>query len=435
MLIFEGAFRKWLLPGLSDLFLLARDPICVAALMLGGAALGKSGWAKAFIWCGIFGFLLAVTAGHGSIPAGFYGLRIYVLHFPMIFLFPFFFDRNEVFKMAKWALFIAMPMTVLIGFQHYLPQTHWVNVGTGGVDSAGFGGALGRYRPPGTFSFITGPSMFYPMCAALLASLFLGGYRPMPKWIWGSAAAMMMALPLSISRTVGLGYFLVGVGTLASGAFSPKLLGRVLVIAVAVAVVGGFVTRTATFKDSMKAFEARWEGANEAEGGEEGATGAVRKRTIGWIGADIQRAFDQAPILGVGLGSGTSGGAKFISGKRGLNFGEGEWGIILFELGHLLGFVVIGLRLALAAHLLTGAARLARRGDGSALPLALLCAVWMVIGVSGQPTSLGFMVVGSGLCLALIARRPQQQRTMRAPMRSAVPARGSHSPLHASRLR
>ena len=294
---------------------------------------------------------------------------------------------------------------------------------------------MGRFRPPGTFSFITGPSMFYPMCTALLASLWLGGYRPMPKWIWGSAAALFMALPLSISRTVALGYLVTGVGAAVSGALSPKLLGRVLMIAAVLAVVGGVVSRTGTYQDSMKAFSARWEGANEAEGGEEGATGAVRKRTVEWIGGDIQRAFDRAPILGVGLGSGTSGGTKFISGQRGLNFGEGEWGIILFELGHLLGFFVLGLRLALAAHMLSGAARLARSGDGSALPLALICAVWLVIGVSGQPTSLGFMVVGSGLCLALLARRPQQQRTMRAPMRSAVPAKGSHSPLHASRLR
>jgi hypothetical protein len=35
LLIFEGALRKWVVPGLSDPLLLARDPSCVAAVVLG----------------------------------------------------------------------------------------------------------------------------------------------------------------------------------------------------------------------------------------------------------------------------------------------------------------------------------------------------------------------------------------------------------------
>ncbi len=409
MLILEGAFRRWLLPGLSDLLLLARDPICVAALMLGSSLFFRSGWAKAFAFVGILGAFFAVSVGHGNLFVAIYGLRIYLLHFPLIFLFPAVFDRADVWKFAKAFLLVAIPMTVLMGFQHYLPQTHWVNVGPGGVDSAGFGGALGRFRPPGTFSFITGPSMFYPLCAALLAAMFLGGYRPMPKWIWASAAALAMALPLSISRTVGFAYLLVGAATLASGALSPRLMGRVLVVSLVVALVGFGVSRTETFQDSMKAFEDRWEGANDYEGDAAGAAGAVRKRTVGYVLDDIQRAFERAPIFGVGLGSGTSGGAKMLAGKRGLNFGEGEWGIMLFEFGHLLGFVIIALRFALALRLCGYSITGARNGNVAALPLALLASSWLVFGVSGQPTSLGFIVMGTGLCLTLL-KFPRESR-------------------------
>jgi len=432
MLLLEGAFRRWFLPGLSDLFLVARDPICIAALVLGASAVARSGWAKAFIGCGLVGAILAVLVGHGNPFAAAYGLRIYALHFPLIFLFPVAFDRQELLKMAKCFLAVAIPMTVLLGFQHYLPQTHWVNVGTGGVDSAGFGGALGRFRPPGTFSFITGPSMFFPLCAALLASLWLSGYRPIPKWIWISMAALVLALPLSISRTLWFSYMLVGAATLASGALSPRLLGRVLLVAAGVSVLVLLVSRTSVYQDSMKAFDARWEGANEYEGGEEGAAGALRKRTVGWIGADLERALERAPLLGVGLGSGTSGGAKMLAGKRALNFGESEWGIIFFELGLVLGFIAIILRVAFALSLLASSLRLARRGDGAALPVASVAAVWLVIGVSGQPTSLGFIVMASGLCLAL-TRQTAVSNIRRRPL--AATEFKSTAPQHAARLR
>jgi hypothetical protein len=435
MLLLEGAFRRWILPGLSDLFLVARDPICMLALLLGSSLFFRSGWAKAFAFAGIVAAFLAVTVGHGSPFAAGYGLRIYLLHFPLMFLFAAVFDRSDVWKFAKMCLLVAIPMTALMGFQHYLPQTHWVNVGLGGVDSAGFAGALGRYRPPGTFSFITGPSMFFPLCAALLAALFLAGYRPMPKWIWISTAALVMALPLSVSRTLGFSYFLVGFATLISGALSPRLLARVLGVMLAISVVGLIVSRTNTYQDSMKAFNARWEGANEQEGGEEGATGALQHRTIGWIGLDLVRAFNQAPILGVGLGSGTSGGAKMIAGKRALNFGEGEWGILLFELGHLLGVIVLIIRVALSGYLVANSILGVRRGNGAALPLAMLAGTWLVIGISGQPTSLGFMVMGVGLCLTMLREPVAANRNWNRSRAQSPVLASTQASFHAARLR
>jgi hypothetical protein len=412
MLIFEGAFRRWIFPGLADVFLVARDPICLAALLLGSSLVFRSGWAKVFAAVGIIATFLALTVGHGSPLGTAYGLRLYLLHYPLIFLFPLVFEPADAWKFAKTMLLVAIPMTVLIGFQHYLPQTHWVNLGVGGTGSAGFGGALGRFRPPGTFSFISGVSMFYPLCAALLAGLLVSGDRPLPKWILLSAAGIVMALPLSISRTVGFSYMLVGAAALGSGALSPRQFGRVLGATLLLGLIVAVVASTGTFRDSMKAFSNRWEGANQHEGKEAGAAGALRYRTVDWIGRDLVRSFTDAPLFGVGLGSGTSGGAQLIGGTRGLNFGEGEWGIILFELGLPLGFVVILTRLALALYLLARAAGSPPQVRGAALPVAVLAAYWIANGVSGQPTSLGFMVLSAGLCLVMTKRS--------APVRSAA---------------
>jgi hypothetical protein len=77
-----------------------------------------------------------------------------------------------------------------------------------------------------------------------------------------------------------------------------------------------------------------------------------------------------------------------------------------------LGFVVILTRLALALYLLARAAGAPPQVRGAALPVAVLAAYWIANGVSGQPTSLGFMVLSAGLCLVMTKRS--------APVRSAA---------------
>ena len=64
-------------------------------------------------------------------------------------------------------------MTLLIALQFYSPQSAWVNRGIGGdIKGGGFTGALGYFRPPGTFSFTTGVSQFFSFTAAFI--IFFG---------------------------------------------------------------------------------------------------------------------------------------------------------------------------------------------------------------------------------------------------------------------
>lgn len=44
LLIFEGALRKWLLPGLSNVLLLVRDPVALLGLMWGWPLLQQRPW-------------------------------------------------------------------------------------------------------------------------------------------------------------------------------------------------------------------------------------------------------------------------------------------------------------------------------------------------------------------------------------------------------
>src|SRR3954469_17205994 len=84
LLIFEGALRKWILPGLSTPLLLVRDPIAIWLVL--------KGWEKNFfssnifvfsmILIGVIGIYTAVFLGHGNLWVAVYGARIMFFHFP-----------------------------------------------------------------------------------------------------------------------------------------------------------------------------------------------------------------------------------------------------------------------------------------------------------------------------------------------------------------
>ena len=67
-------------------------------------------------------------------------------------------------------------MTILIFIQFHSSQTAWVNMGVGGEGTAGFGGALGYMRPPGTFSFTSGYVSFQAVVGCYLFYYLLMQY-------------------------------------------------------------------------------------------------------------------------------------------------------------------------------------------------------------------------------------------------------------------
>jgi len=402
LLILEGALRKWVLPGLSTPLILVRDPVAMAAVMLGWSYLKRRPWVGwvAWLWgIGGAGLFFALAVGHQDLVTALYGTRILLFHWPLIFLFAAVFTRDDVYTFAKAAAFIAIPMAVLIALQYSLPQSHFVNLKPGGEEGMAWGGVLGKSRPPGTFSFTNGLSDFLGFAAACVVALLVSGPRPLPKWIWASCAALVVSLPISISRTVLFKYILVVISTAAASSVSGRNIKNFLVGGVLVGLVALAASQLPIFHDARGAFTARWESATKAEGGEEGVRGVLRERVEGSTIGAVQRAFD-SPVLGHGIGLGTNVGAMRSRGRRGFTLGEGAWDVTIAELGPTLGLLYVGLRVAMTIWLLRLAWRQAVRGNaapfilgGSALPLVFFAP-------TAQATSLGFIVVGAGLMLA-----------------------------------
>ncbi|MFN9661021.1 MAG: hypothetical protein ACK6BC_11725, partial [Cyanobacteriota bacterium] len=212
-------------------------------------------------------FLLAITVGHGDIPTALFGARVLALQLPLIFLYGAVFNRDDVIRFAWSLAWLSIPMTILIVAQSNLPSTHILNVAPGGEGTALFAGALDRSRPPGVFSFINGLAMFYSLAAS---SLFILLYctrvpffqRPLLMVV---AVALVVALPVSISRSLLAGYFQVLAAVVAAVALSRARLLPLLSGLVAILVAIGIATNLPAFQDTAAAFSARWEMASAVE--------------------------------------------------------------------------------------------------------------------------------------------------------------------------
>lgn len=406
LLIFEGALRKWILPFLSGPLLLVRDPVAIYIIVLAqqrGIIFEK--YAKWMIGIGIVSFFTAILFGHGSFAVAIFGARIFVLHFPLIFIIGKVFNEQDVLKVGKVVAYISIPMILLVVMQFYSPQSAFVNRGVGGDESgAGFSGALGYLRPPGTFSFTNGNTLFFSFLAPFIFYFWL-----FPKYInrlllIGATIALIASIPISISRALFLSIGVSTVFTVIAVSKKPAYLKRIVGAIVTVVILFLILSKVSIFQTAIEAFTARFDGANETEGGVESV---VFDRYFGGLLKPFLNAMEQ-PFFGVGIGAGTTLGAQtlhFVTGP------ENEYDRIIWEQGMILGFGVIFIRLAFSIRMLIDGWK--RLHAGNLLPWILLSFFLLNIPQIQwkQPTALGFSIMIGGLQLAsLRSQKPKKRR-------------------------
>ncbi|MGY2134550.1 hypothetical protein ACW9KT_20145 [Hymenobacter sp. HD11105] len=399
LLIFEGALRKWVFPGLATPLLIIRDPIALWLII----ATWKRGLLPSNLYLtgmtviALISVFTATFVGHGSLPVALFGARILLVHFPLIFVIGRIFNREDVLRIGRATMWIAIPMAVLIAIQFYSPQSAWVNRGVGGDSAgAGFSGALGFFRPPGTFSFTNGNAAFFSYLAPFILYFWLDRKAINNLLLLGATVALLLAIPLSISRTllfqVGLSIVFLAV----AASRKPEYIGQVVM-----AFIGGFIallilSQTDLFGTASEAFTSRFESANESEGGLEGV---FLDRFLGGLLRSLTGSAD-LPFFGYGSGMGTNVGSMLLTGKTSFLIAEDEWGRIVGELGPLLGVLVVLLRLGLVTKIAFASYR--NLSHGNLLPWMLLSFGLLNIaqGQWSQPTSLGFSTLIGGLLVA-----------------------------------
>jgi len=393
LLLFEGALRKWLFPGLSNALLIVRDPVVLAiyALALRDRLLPVSGFV---MWILVLAALcfLASFAGIGNLAVTIYGLRADFLHLPLLFLLPRALSVEDVRKMGCALLLVSLPMALLAVKQFQAGPTSPWNVGAGGEIGGQLFAAQGKVRASGTFSFATGMATYLALSTAFLLNDLLGSRR-YPRWLtFAALPALTLALAVSGSRTAVISVTIVCSLVVYIALRRPAQMQAAARFALLALVAALALTWLApVFKEGLAVHRERFESA-----------GGVREGILvryGQVFVAAGTALSNAPTFGVGLGVGTNVGANLLRGRREFVLGEGEWQRVIFESGPPLGASYIALRVAMLLAV-AGTALKAYRA-GQILPLLLVSAggLDLATGQFGQPTTLGFAVFPAGLAL------------------------------------
>lgn len=427
LLIFEGTFRKWILPQYSDVILVIRDPVVLAiyALALKAKVFPRNGYILSLGIIAILSWLVALVvlepylALKPLILVTGFGFRSNFLHLPLIFVIGRVLDMDDLKKLGWWVLVGLIPMCVLLAVQFNSAPDSFINRTAGLGESQQITAGGDKIRPPGTFSFVSGVILTAALAAAYLlyAALTRGVYR---NWLlFGGGFALVVTIGVSGSRSVLLAVLVVMSSLLAIIFFRPSAMtqfGRNLLIVVVVVLLA---VRLPVFKEGVQVLSDRFTDVAEAEEGSI-AGGLMVRLFSGFTEGFL--LLNRAPIGGYGLGIGTNGGAKYLTGRTLFLLTEGEWGRIVLESGPILGLAYLVWRTMLTIKL--GLLSFRKLKQGEILPLMLYCAGFIALlnGQFGQPTNLGFAVFISGLCLAAINAKTSPESDLPAS-RDPLPRR------------
>jgi hypothetical protein len=422
LLIFEGALRKWIIPGLANPLLLVKDPVVLAAYFFAfkDGRFPRSGFVTSIFMLGcvtfgvaIFGYTSGLTRGNFLVAA--FGARTNFFYFPFVFLIADALNREDLIKMGKWLLIISLPMLFLVAAQFRGDPEDWVNKGTGEGPGGQMMAAVGdKTRAAGIFAYNTGLATFLSLTAAFLVNHFLRGRIYSRNLAMAATVAIAGSALLSASRSTTLSIVVV----IAAGALcvwiQPKFFKGSIWLAIILVFVALIFASSRTIREGMWVLGERFESG-------EGLKVGILDRTI----SGYMDAFDHLGAhgwIGEGLGVGTNAGANMLTGQRVFLLAEGEWDRILAEVGPVLGLAFILYRIVLVWHLFSNALAALRRGETLAMLLFGMCMLIVLSGQFGAATTLGFAAFGAGICLAAAKEEDVPWDAMSAlPMEQVVP--------------
>jgi len=417
LLIFEGALRKWVLPGFSAPLLLVRDPVAVLIII---EAYRTNKWPAR--WSVVIGLLVCalpglcvwqMILGDNSWIAAVYGLRSYLLPFPVAFIMGENLDAEDVRKFGTATLWLMLPLAALEVAQYLAPESSILNAGA-------YKGAEQIYyveehvRASGTFSFVAGPTFYNAIVAALLFYGLMNA-KFAKKWLlWAAVFALVLSVPVVGSRTLVAELAGVAVCAGIAAMFGVSQFIKAVKIVIPLLAVYFLVSLLPVFSSAAESLRARSINAYSSEGG---MRRAMVERTSGSIaGALIKADYSSHPI-GIGMGRGAAAVSALSTGRVEFVAGEYEFVRELVELGPIPGIVFSLFRFLLALSLTFSAIKCAQRREPLALLLVTPLFATLCFGTLEQPTDQGFMVICVAFTIAAIRRNSMgvEAKTSRAP--------------------
>jgi hypothetical protein len=416
MLLFEGALRKWLLTSYGQLLYFIRDPL---VLWVYWQAMRRSLFPRnqplliagvAFGFVGLFWIVLqavGVASGISKWPLlAAYGWRNYFLYIPLAFVVGEVFKPQELQRLIKVTLALAVPVAVLVMLQFRAAPDAPINVGFGGLDQQfhGLGVDENHTRPMGLFTSDVGQKQFVLSCVAMLLSIWIlpASRRFLKSWeLIVTTIAVLSCVAVSGSRGTLVGCAIIALAALASAAVlkgagaSTRALLIPTIIALAAAVLYPLV-----FPEGYSVLTSRWTTAAAVES-QSYSFGILGRALYSFV--DFFRLLGDTPLAGYGLGLAGNAASQLgvtIPGFTG--WAESDWARHIVDLGPILGVTFMIYRVALVTWLALTCFRGARHA-GDPLPLLLFAYIGIELlygQVTGHGTVNGYAWLFAGLCLA-----------------------------------
>ena len=356
LMLFEGALRKWVLPGLQAQIYFIKDALILVAIVGFFALVYRRSIHEPLIkkisillFASMVFFTIQIGNPNSPTPlVGLLGLKAYMLYTPLVLMVPYLFlSRDDLDRKLKIFMLMMIPIALLGLVQFSLPPSHWLNtyvqqdaneqmfISQFGVDN--------RARAAGTFSYIGGYGTFVVAAFNLSFAYVLVAKTGVRKnWIpYLLLASSTMAIFTTGSRWVLLGtlgtaplilFLLMRAGQISS-MFFIRLAGSALLLTLVVSIF------------AEKAFEAMNHRATNADS----AAGRMLSPLL-----ELLKSFDTSPFFGTGIRTNSNGSwvlagitdpynAPYLHG----HLFEVETARVMQEVG-LIGFTLVyGIRIIL----------------------------------------------------------------------------------------
>jgi len=396
LLLFEGAFRKWFFPGLSQELLIIRDPIVIWIYYLAyaqGLFPSENKYLqRCFQWT-IIAIVLSFVINQAHPATIAYGARSNLLHFPLMFIMARVLTWDDVINFGKAILLLALPMTWVMTEQFQADRYDVLNVAAGGtghqLETSG-----GKVRASGTFSFISGPIFYYCFTMAFLIYGFLRK-GTIPNWLlYLGTGATFLAMVTAGSRAL-IAESLQVVACFGFLAYlRPQEFGKITAAVFGLSAIALILySQLDLFKEGLDFLSLRFEEAANVEGN---PIEAYFNRYWQILAAPYYYSL-WTDWFGTGLGTATRAGTAL---GKGLGGAEISWSRPIIENGLLVGLPFILWRLWMGIDLLKLCIKGIQKGNYLAIFLFGAAGPIILFGLLGQPTNLGFAAFGGGLCLA-----------------------------------
>lgn len=436
LVVFEGAIRKWLLPGAQDLIYFAKDVVLlgvylgylreaprlrdrVASLPLLYPLIGMTA---------LFGLLQVFNPNLPNIPIGILGFKAYFFYVPLLLVLPAAFTSDATaFRFLQRYALLAIPVGLLAIAQFFSPPTSALNAYARAAAEGPYAttfGSSSHVRVTATFPYITGYASYLLATAVLLVTLLAARrWELWRNWLIYAALGMtFLGMLMTGSRgpvvvfavIFPLYWWLVAVREKQKAALLGRTLGAVLLLTVFVSLFG---------QDALGAFQGRAAGSG----------GEIANRILSPAVAPLN-VLPHVGLLGYGIGSTHQTAAALaprlvpFSWLQGLLI-EVESGRVMVELGPIGFFLVYLLRIALAGLALKNALSLRTRFHRSLAAASFAFffgaipggAVFDVTGGVYYWFFAGLLTLAMQLDRDAVARAAAKARAAAAAQRSAAP--------------